>query len=127
MRDGKLLEQSRATARDAQQNFAAVRAATDSLEQSVKLHAVHQLDGAVMLDLQALGKHAHGSFLRARQSLNRQQGLMLLRLDAGGTRGLLAEIHEPPDLVAKFRQRLVIKTAMRTRLHGYLELYRNPI
>ena len=118
MRDGKFLEQLRAVARDAQQNFATVRAATDSVEQSMNFHAIHQLDGAVMLDLQPLGEHANGGLLRAWQPLNRKQGLMLLGLDAGGTRGLLAEIHETPNLVAKFRQPLVIEAAMHARFHG---------
>lgn len=124
MRDGKLLKQFRATARDAQYNLAAIGATADSLEQSVSLQTIRQLDRAVMLDLQPLGKHADGGFLCAQQAFNRQQRLMLLWLEARGASGLLAEIYKTPDLVAKFRQCLIIETGMRACFHGHLTLYR---
>ena len=70
-----------------------------------------------MLDLQPLRERAHGGLLRARQTLNRQKRLMLLGLDAGRARSLLAEIYESANFVAKLRERLIIEFILHTLIH----------
>ena len=60
-------------------------------------HAVHQLDRAVMLDLQPLGQTADRRFLIGRQAAQRQQAHVLLRLKPNGTCRLFAVIEIPPD------------------------------
>ena len=54
-----------------------------------------------MLNQQPLGQHADGGHADVRQAFDRQQGLMLLRLDAGGADEAFAEIQKAADLVAK--------------------------
>ena len=53
-------------------------------------HAVHQLDGAVMLDLQPLGETADGRFLIVGQPAQCQQTHVLLRLEPNRPGGLFA-------------------------------------
>jgi hypothetical protein len=53
-----------------------------------------------MLDLQSLSQHADAWLV---QTPNRQQQLVLLRLDSSRARGSLAEVQKPPDLVANLR------------------------
>jgi hypothetical protein len=88
----------------------------------VNLQAVDQLNRAVMLDLQSFREHSDCCLSRLRQALNRQQRLMLLRLDPGGTGSLFAEIQKTPDLIAKVRQRLIIETIMRAYSQGLIEI-----
>ena len=76
------------------------------MNQPAGLQAVDQFNRAVMLNLQPLGKRSNGCSLAAGQSLHRQKRLMLLRLQPCGPRRLLAEIQEPPKLVAEFPQSL---------------------
>ena len=62
-----------------------------------------------MLDLQPLGQKADAGLLVGfRQSPERQQELMLLRLESGRSRRLLAEMQEPSNLIAKLCQKLII-------------------
>ena len=61
----------------------------------------------------AVARHQIVAVLRAgqtpgRQSLAREQELVLLRLDAGGPRGPLAEAQKQADLVPELRERPVI-------------------
>ena len=60
-------------------------------------HAVHQLDGAVMLDLQPLGETTDGWFLIVGQPAQCQQTHVLLRLEANRPGGLFCVIDVPPD------------------------------
>lgn len=120
MRDRKLLDQSGSTTRERQQDLAAIGAAAHALQQTVKLQAVHQFDGAVMLDLQPLRERAHGGLLRARQTSNRQEGLMLLGLDARDAGSLLAEIDESANFVAELRERPIVEVVLRACLHRSL-------
>jgi hypothetical protein len=62
-----------------------------------------------MLDLQAVGDGPDAGGLAGRsQAPERQQQLMLLRLEARHACCLLAEMEEPSNLVPKFRQRLIV-------------------
>jgi hypothetical protein len=56
-----------------------------------------------MPDVQAFSKHAYRRVAPSRLRFDREQSLMLPRLNAGGMRGALAEIQKPPNFVAKLR------------------------
>ncbi len=88
------------------------------MNEPARLQAIDQLDRAVMLDLQAFRQRPDGCTLPAAQALYRQERLMLLRLQTSGTRRLLAEVQETPDLVAKFPQRLNVTSGMFTLFHS---------
>ena len=68
---------------------------------------IHQLNRAVVFDLQPFRQLANGRKLARRQSLDRQEELMLLRLDSLRSRGIFAVTEKPPYLMAEFRQRPV--------------------
>jgi hypothetical protein len=53
-----------------------------------------------MPHLEALGQFADGGLRSGCASLNGQQGLMLLRLDAASARSLLAERQKAANLIA---------------------------
>ncbi len=76
--------------REAQENLPAILSPADSLQKAVRLQPVRQLNRAVMLDLQALGKQSDGGVAGSRQSFDRQQRLILLRLDSRRASGLFA-------------------------------------
>lgn len=120
MRERKLRQQFRAAWCKRQQNFAAVGAAARAPQQTASFEAVHQFDGAVMLDLQAFRERAHSGLLRVRQTLNRQKRLMLLGLDAGRARSLLAEIYESANFVSELRERLIVEFVLRALIHRFL-------
>jgi hypothetical protein len=64
---------------------------------------IDQLDSAVVLELHSFRQHADGRSNAFGQTSNSQQELVLLRLDARLSRGILAETEETADLVAQFR------------------------
>jgi len=74
-------------------------------------HAVHQLDGAVMLDLQPFGEAADGWFLVGGQPAQRQQTHVLLRLESNRPGGLFAVIDVPPDEKTKLGEGAVFSNA----------------
>lgn len=86
--------------------------------------AIDKLHGAVVLDLQSLGEHSHCRASGVRQSFYRQQCLVLLRLDAGGSRSLFAQNLKAPDFVAEFGKRLIIDSFVSVRFQCRLQLYR---
>jgi hypothetical protein len=61
-----------------------------------------------MLNLQTLRQNADSCNLESGQSFEDEQGLVLMRLNPGFTRGALAEIHEPANLVAKLRKHTIV-------------------
>ena len=98
-------------ARELEQDFTAVGLAARASDETVRLQPVAQLDSAVMLDLQSLGQYTDRHLGLTWQSLDRQQRLMLLRLDASDAHGLLAKIQEPANFVPKISQRSIINSA----------------
>jgi hypothetical protein len=66
------------------------------------LQSIDQVHRAVMFNLQTPRKLADGGTLAFGQTLDRQQKLMLLRLDAVGSRGVLAEAQKTAHLMAEF-------------------------
>jgi hypothetical protein len=93
--------------RQGQEHLSPVHLIAGPGEQPPLLGPVHEGHGAVVLDLQSLGDIANRDLI-AVESLDREQELMLLRLEPGTARRFLAEALEPAELVAEFSQRLVI-------------------
>jgi hypothetical protein len=56
----------------------------------MRFEAIHELHGAMVLNLKTFRKDSDGGVTGRWQSLNGQERLILLRLDSGGTRGLFA-------------------------------------
>jgi hypothetical protein len=75
--------------------------------QAAPRHPIHHLDSAVVAQEQPLGQASDGHALPAGDSTQRQQQLMLLRLEANGSRSGFAKVQETPELVAEFRQGLL--------------------
>jgi|GEM_PF-2417026 len=72
---------------------------------------VDQTHSAVMPEKKALGEAADAGLLWVRESADGQQHLVLLRLEAGGFRRLIASAQELADSVAQSRQRGVFGLA----------------
>ncbi len=68
---------------------------------------VDQTYGAVMPEKKALSQAADAGLVRVRQPADGQQHLVLLRLESGGFRGVIAASQELTDPVAQFRQRSI--------------------
>src|SRR5437868_14948209 len=81
------------------QYLAPITARPVALYEPVCRQTVHQLDRAVMLDLQALGQFTDPWANIPGQAFQRQKQLVLTRLQACPARGLLAETKETADLV----------------------------
>jgi hypothetical protein len=91
------------------QNLPPIPGRTRARDQSALRQPFHQLARAVMLELDPLGQNSDARLLsRLNNTLDREQQLMLLRLDPGGARRLFAKVEKPPDLVAELRQSSVI-------------------
>ncbi|HVR17195.1 MAG TPA: hypothetical protein VMS25_12615 [Candidatus Limnocylindrales bacterium] len=99
----KCLEKLFAVASQLDENLPAVVGAAQAAEQAALDQTVDQFHRAVMLELHPFGQNSDGRFKTLRQTANREQQLMLLRLDASFTRCVFAETQEATDLIAKFR------------------------
>ena len=108
MRQRELREHALAVRRDPQSDFASIAFAAVALQEPARNTARRELDRAVMFELQSLREHADRGPIGERQGLEREQKLMLLRLDAGGPRSRRAEGQEAADLVANLGERDVI-------------------
>jgi hypothetical protein len=81
----------------------AIFSAANPLDQSSAGQAIHQADGAVMLNQEMARQVPHGWASGLIQSPDRQQHLMLLRLEAFVLGRRLAEMQKPADMVPKSR------------------------
>jgi hypothetical protein len=79
-----------------------------TLDESLALHPIKQLDHAVMAQLQSLSQLSYGRPLAARKALQRQQQLVLLRRQTMPTHGLLAEPQIPADTEAELGKRFEV-------------------
>ena len=92
------------------QNAATIVRILMPLDQSACDRAIHQLNGAVMLDQQPIGDVANsGWLLGAGEAAQGEQELVLLRLEPDGMRGTLAKGEESPELQAESGKRVVIE------------------
>lgn len=76
----------------------------------MRFQSIHKFDGAVMLDLEAFGEHAHSGMGGSGQAFDGKKGLILLWFNSRGASGLLAEILEATHFVTELRERAVIKS-----------------
>ena len=90
------------------QDAAAVGVVPPAPEQPQAFEAVDQFDGAVVLQEEPLGQGADRGRDRRRETFQRQEELVLLRLQASRARGLLAEMEEAPEAIAHLGQRAVL-------------------
>jgi hypothetical protein len=80
-----------------------VRAGSLAPEQGAPLKPVYQLDDTVMAQLHPIGEFSDAGHAPERQSAQRQQEQVLLRLEARFARGLFAPIQIGAYEVSKFR------------------------
>lgn len=102
---GQSMQQPFARGRQPDIHLAPVLFRHASRRRSAFAQPVDQLDRAVVPDLQARSQLADGGSHLRRQSLDREQQLVLLRLQAVRARRFLAISQEPADLMTEFRQR----------------------
>jgi hypothetical protein len=130
MCERKLHEQSLGAWCQVQLHLAPVAAVPRAPDPPPCFQSAAQLDGAVMADLHKLRQHSDSGLDFA--AFDRQQRLMLLRLDARRARRAFAEIQKAPYLVAKISQRRIINRLCLCLLqrHNYIVLRykstRNP-
>jgi hypothetical protein len=86
----------------------AVDGAAPAAHEAALLEAVDELDGAVVLEHQALGQLAHRGDLVA-EAPHREQQLVLLRLEARLARGVFREREEVAQPVTELGQRGVVE------------------
>lgn len=86
---------------DTDKNTSLISLIAATLNETALREPVHQLNRAVMLKLHALGQFSNRRLPALWQSFERQQQLVLLRLNAGVTCRLLAEVQKPANLVAE--------------------------
>lgn len=104
----ELMEDRLAARREAHEHLPPVGFTSLADDQPARHKPIDELDSAVVANLQALGDGRDGWLYPFGQALDRQQKLMLLRLDPRRTGRLLAEVQEAPDRVAKFVEDAVV-------------------
>ena len=111
MCEAQALEDPLTTQRHGERGLAAVLRARSAFNQAPLHRPLGELDGAVVLDLEALGHLANGRPLAWRQRLEHEQELVLLRLDVGRARLRLAEVQEATDLITELGEGSVLGDA----------------
>jgi hypothetical protein len=90
--------------RQADADLTAVHGRPNAHQQPALLEPISQADNTVGAKHQVLGKLAHGRPVCFTRGPNRQEHLVLLRLEADGTRRLLAEMEESANVAAKIAE-----------------------
>ncbi len=98
------LQQLFSATRETKEHFAAIDSAAGAADEPFSFEAVDKFASGVVQNLQPFGQKTYRGFLPASQTFDCEEGLVLLRLDAGCASCLLAEIQKAADLVAKFRK-----------------------
>ena len=78
------------------------------LDETSLRQPVHQLDGAVVLELEALSQICDRWGCPITRTLHGEHQLMMLRFQSGLAGHFLAEVQKTADLVTEFRQGLVV-------------------
>ena len=89
-------------------NLAPVAIAANAFRQAALRQSVGQANGAVMPDQQMPGDFSYGGTIRAYKRPDRQQELMLLRLEALGPGRLFAEMEKAADLKPEIGESSII-------------------
>lgn len=108
MGGGEIGEDFFALGRELEADLAAVFLAAEFAGEFERGEAVGEADDTVVLDLEALGEFADGDGVVAGKAFDGEQGLVLLRGDAGRQGGFFAEAQEAPQGVAEGGEELVI-------------------
>lgn len=108
MGGGEIGEDVFAFGRELEADLAAVFLATEFAGEFQGGEAVGEADDAVVLDLEALGEFADGDGVVAGKAFDGEQGLVLLRGDAGRQGGFFAETEEAAQGVTEGGKELVI-------------------
>src|SRR5204863_9112579 len=87
----ELREEALASRRDPERDLATVATARHANDEPALDAAIDEAHRAVVPDLEALADGANGRHLTARQAFDREEELVLARLDARVARGSLAE------------------------------------
>ena len=127
MRQRNALELPFASRRELNKNLPPIHPAARAPHQPAFLQAIHQFDGAVMLDLKPLRKNADGRFLRGRNTFDGKQRLVLLRLKSRCPRVAFTEVQVPANRISAIRQRLEIEAFSAGPQHIRARLYRIPM
>jgi len=98
MFNGQLPQSRAATCRQAYPDLAPVFRPGCPLDGAGLFQAVHEFDGAVVLNEHSRGKLANGWFDAFRQAVHAKQQLVLLRLDTVPPCNRFAEMQKTPDL-----------------------------
>ena len=104
MRKAECPQESLSAESNLQHYLAAILLAARTPDQAFGLQTVCQFNRTVMLNLQPFGQNADRCNLAGRQPLDRQQSLVLMRLDSCDARSRFAEIQEAADFVAEISE-----------------------
>ncbi len=118
MRGGDLLDHAFTSRAELQENFAVVAGIVRAADQAMGLEPVDQLDRTVMPDQHSPGERADGRSFAARQALESEQQLILLRLEARLASRSSAEIQEAANGVAEVGDGRVIQSRWAVAGHG---------
>ena len=99
-----LFERALASRRQGHEHPPAIFFAPVSVDISVRLEPVDQFNGAVMSEKETLRKPPDGGFLATIQAADGQKHLVLLRLEAGRTRLLVAGTEKFTNAITELRQ-----------------------
>jgi len=105
---------------DLDQHFAVIQHVSVAAHEPQGGEPVDEPDDGVMLELELPGKGADGRQAVGRESLDRQEELVLLGLESGAPRDLLAEGHKAPDEVAEMGEALVIRLIQPRRVQRHV-------
>src|SRR5579863_901103 len=119
MVQGEIPQEFLAPGAESEQNFAAVAVAALAMDVTSGGQPVHEFHSAVMLNLQAFGQFAHKRRHAGWKPFQRKHQLMLMGLQTGSACRLFAEAQKAANLVAEFRQRLIVRKDFRFR-HIYI-------
>ena len=101
VRGGEGFEHPTALGRHFDKYFAAIFFGTDAHSQALIAEAVDETDRAVVFGLEALAEFGDGDLIASGETVDREEGLMLLGRKAGGDGGVLAETEEAPQRIAE--------------------------
>ena len=107
MMHGQLPEDRLAVPGEVDEDLAAIPGVPSPSDQAAVDQAVDELDGAVVTELEPLGDLADGRDPARREPLHGEEQLVLLGLEPGRPRRLLAEVQEAADLVPELGERTV--------------------
>ena len=108
MGDGETAKSASAGWCQIHEDLAPVVAALPRGDHAAVLHATHKLLGRVVGELKALRELTDGRLAPSGEPADREEELVLLRLQSRFPRGSFREVQKATDPVAKLRERAVV-------------------